>query len=350
MSKKAVLVLFAVCTLISVHPALASQSAIQGNIGSRTASQNAVFTDVASTYWAYPSIIELADHGIISGFPNGAFRPEGAITRAEFAKIIDLAFDLPASTTTGSSFSDIDYTYWAFKYIEAAKSSGVITGLPNKTFQADRRITRAEIAKMVISAGKFKINKSGTAFIDTADNWAHDYIMTARNLGIIGGYANNTFDPSRSATRAEAAKIIANSLIAVLGTKADNPDIPSIRITSPTNKDELTTADNTLQLAGTATDDKEITRVTWANGQGSEGVAKGTTSWTIPSIMLREGLNSITITAIDNTGNMATAVIRVTYTQRSGDYMDSAFAATIPTIDGVINPGEWPTHSARPGS
>jgi len=168
------------------------------------------FSDVASNHWAKIYIDYLATKGIIGGYTNGTFKPEGLISRAEFAKIAVIAGGYTLSTTsTTSSFSDVASSHWALKYIETAKNQGIIGGYADGTFKPDEKITRAELAKIVVGAGKFTINKTGTAFPDVAaDHWAYDYIMTAKNLSIIGGYPDGTFGPSKNATRAEASKMV----------------------------------------------------------------------------------------------------------------------------------------------
>jgi hypothetical protein len=168
------------------------------------------FSDVASNHWASIFINYLATKGIINGYTDGTFKPEGVITRAEFAKIAVMAGNFALSTTsTTSSFSDVASSHWAFKYIETAKNQGIIGGYADGTFRPDEKISRAELAKMVVTAGKFTINNTGTAFPDVAsDHWAYDYVMTAKNLGIIGGYPDGTFKPSGNATRAEASKMV----------------------------------------------------------------------------------------------------------------------------------------------
>jgi uncharacterized protein YdbL (DUF1318 family) len=168
------------------------------------------FSDVAAGHWAKTYIDYLATKGIIGGYTDGTFKPEATITRAEFAKIAVIAGGYTLSTTsTTSSFSDVASSHWAIKYIETAKNQGIIGGYADGTFKPDAKITRAELAKIVVGAGKFTINKTGTAFPDVAaDHWAYDYVMTAKNLSIIGGYPDGTFGPAKNASRAEASKMV----------------------------------------------------------------------------------------------------------------------------------------------
>jgi len=314
--KKLFSIAIIMCMFLGTTQAVSAASAggVSENPGKRASSTS--FKDLKSSHWAYSFINNLTEKGIISGFPDSTFKPEGTMTRAAFAKIVVLAFNIPVSTATISSFKDIPGDYWALKYIEAAKSAGIIDGFSDGTFKPENMVSRAQIAKMVIVGGKFKINKTGTPFSDMISHWAYNYIMTAKN-------------PAKGATRAEAAKIMATSLIAVLGEQTPNPDLPKITITSPTDKDEFRTSNDSIQLSGTASDDKEVVRVTWSNSRGGEGTAQGTTNWMVPGITLKEGANLITATVKDNGGNTATDTVKITYT-------------SAPTVDGILSPGEWP--------
>ncbi|MBS3908045.1 MAG: S-layer homology domain-containing protein [Actinobacteria bacterium] len=163
------------------------------------------FADVLSTHWAFSFIENLVAKGILAGYADGSFKPSGHITRAEFAKIAVVAKGL--GTKTGSSFSDTS-GHWAAGYIEAAKAAGIIGGYADGTFRPNAMITRAEIAKIVVVAAGFTINTSGAGFSDIASHWAKDYILTAANQGVVGGYADGTFKPNAHATRAEASKMV----------------------------------------------------------------------------------------------------------------------------------------------
>jgi len=165
----------------------------------------AVFPDVPGSHWAVSYIENLVTRGILAGYTDGTFKPNNTITRAEFAKIVAVAKGL--GTATGSSFSDTA-GHWAAGYIEAVKAAGIIDGYENGTFRPNNNITRAEIAKIVVAAAGFAIDTSGAGFSDIAGHWASDYILTAANKGIVGGYTDGTFRPNNSATRAEASKMV----------------------------------------------------------------------------------------------------------------------------------------------
>jgi hypothetical protein len=118
-----------------------------------------------------------------------------------------MGWDLVEPTTP--SFSDVSKNFWAYRYIETAREHGAITGYPDQTFRPENNITRAEIATIIIRAKNYQLTTPGTSFNDIPANyWAKDYIITAKDRGIILGYPDQTFRPENPATRAEAAKMI----------------------------------------------------------------------------------------------------------------------------------------------
>jgi hypothetical protein len=175
-----------------------------------TTSTLAAFTDIPSDAWYVPYVVELASKGIISGYPDGIFKPGNSITRAEFAKMICIAMGWTIENPTISSFSDVTRDYWALRYIETAKAYGIISGYPDGTFRPNNHITRAEIAKVI--AGILNLPAGSSAFTDIGTHWAKDYISACVTAGVINGYPDNTFRPDSTATRAEAAKMIAGMI------------------------------------------------------------------------------------------------------------------------------------------
>jgi methionine-rich copper-binding protein CopC len=160
-----------------------------------------------SGHWAEDVVLKLAARGIISGYPDGTFRPDNNVTRAEFAKMLVVALDLAPDAAAAAGFADAaEIPAWARGYVGAAVKAGLIKGYEDKTFRADRQITRAELAVMVARALK-AAEKAELGFKDAADipSWAAEGIAQAVAKGIIKGYEDNTFRPANPATRAETA-------------------------------------------------------------------------------------------------------------------------------------------------
>ncbi len=107
----------------------------------------ASFTDVYSTMWYGNTIGYMEQFGILKGYPDGTFKPDAPITRAEFATIIGRFDNITEGEKTG--FIDLSDTHWAKSSIEKAYSRGWISGYPDSTVRPDHFITRAEVTAIV---------------------------------------------------------------------------------------------------------------------------------------------------------------------------------------------------------
>ncbi|MBS0394855.1 MAG: DUF4082 domain-containing protein, partial [Proteobacteria bacterium] len=123
-----------------------------------------------------------------------------------------------------------------------------------------------------------------------------------------------------------------NSALATLSVSYTPPDTtaPTVAISSPTTAATYTTSNSTLALAGTASDNVGVTSVAWTNSLGGGGTASGTTSWSVASVALKSGLNTITVSASDAAGNVGTKTLGVTYNPPP-DTTPPTVAITTPT-------------------
>ncbi|MGB9834001.1 MAG: S-layer homology domain-containing protein [bacterium] len=161
-------------------------------------------------HWAQDLISTLLEKGIISGYPDGTFKPDQPITRAEFSAILCRALGISPSES-GSNFPDLQ-GHWAEKYVTPLVEKGFIKGYPDGTFGPDQLIKRSEIAAIMARAMTLPplIGKPTFSDIDTT-HWAFGFVEAAASKGLIKGYPNGTFRPENSATRAEACAIVARS-------------------------------------------------------------------------------------------------------------------------------------------
>ncbi|OPX86472.1 MAG: Endoglucanase precursor [Pelotomaculum sp. PtaB.Bin104] len=166
--------------------------------------------DVAG-HWAYDNINNLVAQGCISGYPDGSFKPDSTITRAEFATVLVKAFKL--ENNEGKAFNDTA-VHWAKDYIATAASNGLVNGYEDGTFGPDDLITREQMAVMIVKAAKLAPAAEVPQFADSGSisAWARNAIATATENGIMRGYSDNTVRPGGSATRAEAVTVIINAL------------------------------------------------------------------------------------------------------------------------------------------
>ena len=178
------------------------------------------------------------DHtAFLVGYAEGTFGPERNMTRAEvttmFARL--LTEQIEADKTYSSTFNDVAKGCWAANYIGYMQQFGIVTGYTDGSFRPNAPVTRAEFAAI---ASRFeKLTQGSKSFTDVPDtHWAVKYINFAATRGWVTGYADGTFKPEHSITRAEVAAVTCRLLersadqtyirshIGELRTFADVPD------------------------------------------------------------------------------------------------------------------------------
>lgn len=168
----------------------------------------AIFSDVSASYWAASVIEKVYGLGYIKGYPDGAFRPDSSITRAEFATLLVRAYKLPVAP--GKVFNDTS-DHWSKDFVAAAYAAGIITGYSESSFGPDDPITREQMVMMIVKAEKIQAATAEISFKDSGEisSWAREALAAAVQHGIVKGYPDGAFRPKGKATRAEAAAIIA---------------------------------------------------------------------------------------------------------------------------------------------
>lgn len=166
------------------------------------------------TSWAYPSIDRLITAGIVGGYPDGSFKPGGTVTKEEYLKMLLTAKPVDTATLPDSSpFSDVSTSRWSYGVIAKAVTSGILSvSDEGGKFNPSSAITRERMA--VYTAKALKLSVSATKpFTDASSISYHpDLISAAASSGIIGGYADGSFQPKGNLTRAEAAVVITRVL------------------------------------------------------------------------------------------------------------------------------------------
>jgi heme-binding NEAT domain protein len=162
-------------------------------------------------HWAKAVIERAVALGIVDGYEDGTFRPNNQVNRAEFTVMITRALK-PETKATELTFSDLDsIPEWAKPSLAKLAGSNVIRGYEDGTFRADRTISRAELAVMIVRALELPLDsnaKPAFADADQIPQWAQAEVASALAHGIISGRDNNLFAPNESATRAEAVTVI----------------------------------------------------------------------------------------------------------------------------------------------
>ncbi len=163
----------------------------------------ASYSDVPETHDRYEAINMLSSMDIITGFPDGTFKPDEAVTRAQMAALITRMFNLGSSPVTTEPFSDVTTSYWAASDIVSAKNRGIINGFPDGTFQPEAEVTYEQAVKMIVCALNY-----GTA-AEKAGGYPNGYIQQASKLGILKTAAYTQDKPS---PRGIIAQLLYNSL------------------------------------------------------------------------------------------------------------------------------------------
>ncbi len=174
------------------------------------------YSDVTTWHWAYETIQKLSSKGIISGYPDGTFKPNNNITRAEASKIFMEALNPDGVFSYGIDVCpDVTRFHWASRYIINAKI--YIKLYDDGLFKPEQDITRLEFANAIAEKLKFTnavLNiKSNTddinlTDINDLDEKSVENIKYLVKVGIINGYEDNTFRPNNNLTRAEACKVL----------------------------------------------------------------------------------------------------------------------------------------------
>ena len=177
------------------------------------------FNDVPTNYWAQTFIQELASRDIIKGFPDGGFRPNDPVTRAQFAAMLNKSMN-KASIRNGVTFVDVDPNYWAASAIQKAYTTGFMAGYPGNIFEPTQNIPRVQILVSLANGLNYTANQAPETLLQTyADagsipNYARNSVAAATENRMVVNYPNVQFlNPNQSATRAEVAAFIYQGLV-----------------------------------------------------------------------------------------------------------------------------------------
>lgn len=175
------------------------------------------FRDVPANFWAKSFIDALAARDIIAGFPGNEYRPNEPVTRAQFAAIINKAFNPPAKREA-INFRDVPTSFWGFQAIQTASRGGFLSGYPNGTFQPQQQIERVQA--LVSLANGLGLTTTGTnvlSFYSDANSipdYARNAIAAATSRSIVVNFPTvRQLNPRRPATRAEVAAFVYQAMV-----------------------------------------------------------------------------------------------------------------------------------------
>jgi uncharacterized surface protein with fasciclin (FAS1) repeats len=177
------------------------------------------FSDVTQDYWASPFIQALAQRGVIAGFPDGTFKPQQAVTRAEFAAMIQKAFNQNAQRQLpAGGFSDVPASYWAANAIARAYETGFMSGYPGNQFRPNQQIPKVEaIVALTSGLGVTTTNTNSISYYADASSipsYAVDRVAAATQVNLVVNYPDvRVLNPQSALTRAEAAAHLYQALV-----------------------------------------------------------------------------------------------------------------------------------------
>ena len=187
------------------------------NTGNTGNTVNTAFKDVQTGYWAKAYIEALASQNIIAGFPDGSFKPNEPVTRAQFAAIINKAFK-PSATRKGITFNDVKSNYWAYSAIQTASSSPFLSGYPDLTFKPEQQIPRVQaIVALANGLGLTANTQTVINFYTDASqipSYAVSPVAAATSRQLVINYPTvKELAPQRQATRADIAAFVYQALV-----------------------------------------------------------------------------------------------------------------------------------------
>lgn len=212
--KKLFLTIWLLGTMIAVPVLAQSTTTISGSVTTDEAQRlvQSVFSDVSPAQVNYVAIKFLKEQDVFSGYPDGTFKPDSLVNRAEALKILLLGNRIETPTQVdSSSFPDVNVEDWYAKYVEKAKLLEIIKGNDDGTFAPARNVTRAEFFKMLLILNNF-LSENWTGkqlYADVpADVWFSAYLNYAGQSGLLVADPQNNLFPARELTRGEVAEIL----------------------------------------------------------------------------------------------------------------------------------------------
>jgi parallel beta-helix repeat protein len=176
------------------------------------------FRDI-DRHWAEAFVDRLVQRGLISGFPDGTFKPEASITRAEYAALIAKTFDLPRQLGRENQFWDVPATFWGASAIQKAADMGFISGFGDRSFRPQQNLTRVQALLSLVS-GLGLAGGSPDVLLMYRDRaqippYATTAIATATQKRLVVNHPDpKQLNPLHDITRAEIAALLYQALVA----------------------------------------------------------------------------------------------------------------------------------------
>lgn len=239
-------------------------------------------------HWAEDEIEALETSGVIQGYPDGTFKPDDPISRAEFVTVFNRAAQLDA-VASGGHFADVASDAWYDGQVGVASAIGYITGFEDNTFRPDQPITRNEVAVILARAlGLAQTDTPSFSDWEQIPDWAAPSVVAVAAAGYMQGYPDGSFGGDRQVTRAEASILIYRSQAALVS------QVPRIETVSVADESGNPVADATVRVHRQGQKTFVDSQETDANGQAT--------------FILRPNQYEITVSTSDLAGHQAVSV------------------------------------------
>ncbi|SCX42027.1 S-layer homology domain-containing protein [Lysinibacillus fusiformis] len=215
------------------------------------------FKDVPKSHWAYKSIKQVAEKGLVTGYEDGTYKPSAQVTRAEFATFLARVFESNERATV--SFNDVSDTHWANEAIQEGLAVGFIqtSDYANNKFEPNKPMTRGEMSRWLANGLAHANADYGKAIEEMANSSLTlipipefygggvnkkdlPYIGVALGTGLLSGYEDFTFKPNGNTTRAEVATILIRFMDVMKKTPSNFTGLKELREVAGTGTNILT--------------------------------------------------------------------------------------------------------------
>ncbi len=180
--------------------------------------QASVELEDIDNHWAKERIDEWASKELVHGYPDGTFKPDAEIKRAEFITFLNRAFELVDDETelAGVEFDDVTAEDWYYEEVAAGVKAEVLSGYPDGTFGPEEPVLRQEAASIIYrlltldgSDGKDELPFEDR---DDFDSWIVSPVNAVHEAGVLSGYPDGNFHPHQAITRGEAIAALDKAL------------------------------------------------------------------------------------------------------------------------------------------
>lgn len=172
-----------------------------------------IFPDIGTSTEGELAINHLYFLGVINGYTDGTFKPEGKVSRAEFSKMLYKSAGMTDEMDSPIIFSDVADTYWAKHYIDTLASKGIVKGKGNNIFDPLGTISIAEVLT-IIDRSFYVYGESSSYPYELSDHWSNEYFVSLVGSGVVkpGDDFYYPYNPSKIATRQECAVLLSRVL------------------------------------------------------------------------------------------------------------------------------------------